>query len=61
MAVVNPRHVFFQGKWFVYYKGDRGKAGVHRGTASRLPMRVIGPYKKDVGRIEWKFGSDSAP
>ena len=63
MAVVNPCHVFFQGKWFMYYKGDRGKAGVPTRNGVAIADALTGPYKKyennpllfGHGHFAWRY------
>ena len=55
MAVVNPRHVFFQGKWFVYYKRDRGKAGVPTPTIPCSASRSASNRPRNIGG--WRLWS----
>jgi len=45
--VVNPRHVFFKGKWFMYYKGSRKGEPTDNGVA--IADSLTGPYRKYEG------------
>ena len=56
MFVVNPRHIYLNGKWFMYYKARRGTAG---GTENGLAIAdsLTGPYTKYEGNpILWGHG-----
>ena len=56
MFVVNPRHVYLNGKWFMYYKARRGTGG---GTENGLAIAdsLTGPYTKYEGNpILWGHG-----
>ena len=46
-GVVNPRHVFFKGKWFMYYKGVKKGEPTDNGVA--IADSITGPYKKYEG------------
>jgi len=46
-AVVNPRHVFFKGKWFMYYKGVKRGQPTDNGVA--IADSLAGPYRKYEG------------
>ena len=62
-AVVNPRHVFFQGKWFMYYKGHSGKAGEPTSNGVAIADSLTGPYKRydnnplllGHGHFAWRY------
>jgi len=45
--VVNPRHVFFKGKWFMYYKGVKKGEPTDNGVA--IADSLTGPYRKYEG------------
>jgi len=45
--VVNPRHVFFKGRWFMYYKGARKGEPTDNGVA--IADALAGPYRKYEG------------
>lgn len=47
MGVVNPRHVFFNGKWFMYYKGCRKNRPTDNCVA--ISDSLTGPYTKYDG------------
>jgi hypothetical protein len=61
-AVVNPRHVFFQGKWFMYYKGWKDpQPWTNNGVA--IADSLTGPYRKHEknpllhghGQFAWRY------
>ena len=60
-AVLNPRHVFFQGKWFMYYKGKMGRMPTRNGVA--IADSLTGPYKRyennpllfGHGHFAWRY------
>jgi len=46
--VLNPRHVFLDGKWYMYYKGIRGRGNpTENGVA--VADAITGPYRKHSG------------
>ena len=61
MAVVNPCHVFFQGKWFMYYKGCKEGRPTDNGVA--IADSLTGPYRKFAnnpllrghGHFAWRY------
>ena len=44
----NPRHVYLDGKWYMYYKGVR-KEGVPTENGLAIADAITGPYKKYKG------------
>ena len=61
MAVVNACHVFFQGKWLMYYKGLKEGQSSDNGLA--IADSLTGPYKKygsnpllrGHGHFAWRY------
>ena len=45
--VLNPRHVYLDGKWFMYYKGIRAGVPTENGVA--IADALPGPYRKYEG------------
>jgi hypothetical protein len=45
--VLNPRHIYHNGKWFMYYKGIREGAPTENGLA--VADTITGPYRKYEG------------
>ena len=45
--VLNPRHVYLDGKWFMYYKGIRNGVPTENGLA--IADTLTGPYQKYEG------------
>jgi len=48
--ITNPRHIFLNGKWFMYYKGGRkgfGPLDTENGVA--IADSLLGPYRKYEG------------
>ena len=45
--VLNPRHVYLDGKWFMYYKGIRAGVPTENGVA--IADALTGPYRKYEG------------
>jgi hypothetical protein len=43
--ILNPRHVYLNGKWFMYYKGIR-KEGVETENGVAISDSLTGPYRK---------------
>jgi len=44
---LNPRHVYLNGKWFMYYKGGRSGMPTENGVA--IADTITGPYRKYEG------------
>ncbi len=42
--VLNPRHVYLNGRWFMYYKG--GQSGMPTRNGLAVADRLTGPYRK---------------
>jgi len=59
--VVNPRHVFLNGKWLMYYKGAKRGQPTDNGVA--IADSLTGPYKKyhknpllrGHGHFAWRY------
>ena len=59
--VVNPRHVYFDGKWFMYYKGHKPDRPTDNGVA--ISDSLTGPYTKfeanpllhGHGHFAWRY------
>ena len=60
-AVVNPCHIFFEGKWFMYYKGCKDGEPTKNGVA--IADSLTGPYRKygnnplllGHGQFAWRY------
>jgi hypothetical protein len=46
--ILNPRHVYFKGKWFMYYKGKAGGRVPWHSTQNGVAIadHITGPYKR---------------
>ena len=61
VRVVNPRHVFLDGKWFMYYKGYKKGQPTNNGVA--ISDSLTGPYIKYAdgpllhghGHFAWRY------
>ncbi len=63
-AVVNPRHVFLNGKWLMYYKGiKKGEPSNTSSNGVAIADSLTGPYRKyennpllhGHGQFAWRY------